>query len=205
MDNQIEKQYQENIPFLNKLEKNLEEITNEVLEGVQHIDRIYFRVKTLKSFIDKANDPNLKTPYKYPLNEIEDQVAGRIIVFFLDDLEIVKDLIFNEFTKVEFDERRTKPDENFGYESDHYIFTVPPHAKPDNWDNFDSLPNTFELQVRTIFMHAYAEPQHNIGYKPSIELLPDRKKELAWIAASAWGADHALSRIYNWYKENQSN
>jgi putative GTP pyrophosphokinase len=47
-------------------------------------------------------------------------------------------------------------------------------------------------------MHAYAEPQHNIGYKPTGELPRQIKRELAWIAASAWGADQAFERLNAW-------
>lgn len=204
MDNDLEKTYRENLSQLEKLRNNLEEITINLFKDYEHIDRISFRVKSVTSFIKKASDIDIKEPYNYPLNEIEDQVAGRIIVFFLEDLEVIREQLLTEFTRVEFSERRTPHDKNFGYESDHFIFTIPPHAKPKNWDESNTLPSTFEIQVRTIFQHAYAEPQHNIGYKSLINLPPDKQKELAWIAASAWGADHALSRIYQWYIDNQN-
>jgi ppGpp synthetase/RelA/SpoT-type nucleotidyltranferase len=58
------------------------------------------------------------------------------------------------------------------------------------------MPETFELQVRTLFQHAYAEPQHNLGYKPGDAQLTDEvRRELAWVAASSWGADQALDRV----------
>jgi ppGpp synthetase/RelA/SpoT-type nucleotidyltranferase len=58
------------------------------------------------------------------------------------------------------------------------------------------MPETFELQVRTLFMHAWAEPQHDLGYKGPGDLTKLQKKRLAWVAASAWGADHELEGLW---------
>jgi ppGpp synthetase/RelA/SpoT-type nucleotidyltranferase len=58
------------------------------------------------------------------------------------------------------------------------------------------MPSTFELQIRTLFMHAWAEPQHDMGYKAAQELTREIRRELAWIAASAWGADQAYDRVF---------
>jgi putative GTP pyrophosphokinase len=44
-------------------------------------------------------------------------------------------------------------------------------------------------------MQAGAEPQHDLSSKAAHELSPETRKELAWVAASAWGADHALERV----------
>lgn len=57
------------------------------------------------------------------------------------------------------------------------------------------MPETFELQVRTLFMHAWAEPQHNLGYKSPGDLSKEHRRHLAWIAASAWGADRGSRRL----------
>jgi ppGpp synthetase/RelA/SpoT-type nucleotidyltranferase len=57
------------------------------------------------------------------------------------------------------------------------------------------MPTTFEMQVRTLFMHAYAEPPHDWGYKSGGELTRDVERQLAWIAASAWGADRMYADL----------
>jgi putative GTP pyrophosphokinase len=58
--------------------------------------------------------------------------------------------------------------------------------------------------VRTLFQHAYAEPQHDVAYKAKTPLTRDDKRELAWIAASAWGADQALMRVRKQIDERAS-
>ena len=205
MPNSLRTDYESRFPILLDLKNNLEKLTKRVLNNIEHIDRISYRVKDSDSFIDKATDPENDPPYSHPLAEIEDQVAGRIIVFFRDDLDIVRNKLQGTFNTVEFERRRPSADAEFGYESNHLIFNIPPLAKTEAWEKIDGLPETFELQIRTVFMHAYAEPQHDFGYKSAQELPQDIRRELAWIAASAWGADQAFSRVYRWWKENFNN
>jgi ppGpp synthetase/RelA/SpoT-type nucleotidyltranferase len=187
--------------LLREVKQSLEEETKYSLEGIEHIDRISFRVKGTDSFVEKAEDPHNDPLYSEPLVEIEDQIAGRVIVFFVRDLAVVREKLKKTFNAIEHSERRPARDAEFGYESDHFICVIPPHAKPDGWDQRDDVPTTFELQVRTIFMHAYAEPQHDLAYKGEKDLPKSIRRELAWIAASAWGADQAYERVIDWHEQ----
>jgi putative GTP pyrophosphokinase len=198
MADSIQTAYAARIPLLTQLAKALEEETTSALKGIPRIDRISFRVKGTKSFVDKATDPTNDPQYRNPLVEIEDQVAGRIIVFFVSDLPGILDRLRGTFGNVERKHARPAKDQEFGYESHHLICLIPPHLVPDGWRGIVDAPTTFELQVRTLFMHAYAEPQHDIGYKSAADLPSDIRRELAWIAASAWGADQAFDRIQRW-------
>ena len=189
MDSALREKYGERLDILDALSRNIEADTIQILRGTPHIDRICFRVKSVESFIIKANDPENNPQYLDPLVEIEDQVAGRIIVFFISDIDSVIQRIQSNYHQVESKRRKPLKDEEFGYESHHTVCMIAPQLKPSGWEAFEDLPYTFELQVRTIFMHAYAEPQHDIGYKSSKELPSIIKRELAWVAASAWGAD----------------
>lgn len=138
-----------------------------------------------------------KPHYSAPLVELEDQVAGRVITFFRDDMAIVRTRLVEWFNAVEHEVKKPEKPSEFDYESDHYVFVIPAHLKPEGWSSISEMPTTFELQVRTLFMHAWAEPQHDLGYKTAdgIDLDPETKRELAWIAASAWGADKALNDV----------
>lgn len=176
-------------PLLQTLAQTLEDKTREALQDVPHIDRISFRAKDSDSFVKKASKPK----YTDPFAQLEDQVAGRVITFFRDDIPVVRERLTQWFGDVEHEVKEPVGPEEFGYESDHFVFVVAEHWKPTGWESFQDMPRTFEFQLRTLFMHAWAEPQHDLGYKGS----PDRetKKELAWIAASAWGADRTLNDI----------
>lgn len=197
--------YESRLQLLQEVKQRLEQETIEALGGLEHIDRISFRVKGTSSFVEKAEDPENDPPYTEPLVEIEDQIAGRVIVFFVRDLVVVRGKLNGTFNAIEHRERRPVRDAEFGYESDHFICLIPPHAKPDGWDERDEVPTTFELQVRTIFMHAYAEPEHDLAYKGKEDLPKRIRRELAWIAASAWGADQAYERVMDWHDRNDKN
>jgi len=51
--------------------------------------------------------------------------------------------------------------------------------------------------VKTLFQHAWSEAGHDLAYKPATPLSSLQKRQLAFTAAQAWGADQifdALSR-----------
>jgi ppGpp synthetase/RelA/SpoT-type nucleotidyltranferase len=116
-------------------------------------------------------------------------------VFFLDDIELAKRAVESIAQPVEIERKQPDRVNEFDYESFHGVYGIPPQYQPAGWDAEADLPGTFELQIRTLFQHAYAEPQHDVAYKPLAALNIDDKRELAWVAASAWGADKALLRV----------
>lgn len=184
--------YQQRLPLLAELRTTLETNARAALAGVRHIDRISFRTKSLDSFIGKCLPEGKPLRYTDPLRDVEDQVAGRVIVLFEHDLEVVQDELESYFNLVQAERKRPERASEFGYESDHLVITIAEHHKPADWDTLDDMPVTFELQIRTLFMHAWAEPQHDLGYKPGRPLTHDDQRKLAWGASSAWGADRNL-------------
>ena len=196
--------YEANQILLTAASRLLEEEVREAMSSLKHVDRIAFRVKLTKSFIDKARDPKVSPPYTDPLVEVEDQIAGRVIVFALPDIDRVVERLANTFSFIESSRRRPAKDDEFGYESHHLICMIPPQVQTSDWRaRAETLPNTCEIQIRTLFMHAWAEPQHDLSYKSPTELPYDTRRELAWIAASAWGADQAFKRVRDWEEFNR--
>ncbi|HTG34380.1 MAG TPA: hypothetical protein VLB76_15750 [Thermoanaerobaculia bacterium] len=200
MRKEVIKAYISREPILKAVAALFEQEIHDTLAGVTHIDRISCRYKSHKSFMTKAFDTTNVPPYTDPLQEIEDQIAARVIVFFLSDIPIVRSHLEKAFTTVEYRRRKPDRDESFGYESEHMICVIPPNVKTSEWLSRSDMPVTAEVQIRTIFMHAYAEPQHDLAYKGADELPSEVRRELAWIAASAWGADHAYERFFAWYR-----
>lgn len=192
-DSDLGAAYDDRADALAQLKHVLHSKTVDALAGLPHVDRITFRVKDRDSFLTKARKPK----YTNPLIELEDQVAGRVITFFRDDLPLVRDRLTEWFGAVEHESKEPASATEFDYESDHYVFVIPQHSKPAGWAALPRMPTTFEFQVRTLFMHAWAEPQHDLGYKSldGVSLDRDTKRRLAWIAASAWGADQALNEV----------
>jgi putative GTP pyrophosphokinase len=197
-EREITESYERRAPVLVALAHRLETATRDALHGIPHIDRIAFRAKQRDSFVAKAL--STEKEYEHPLVEIEDQVAGRVLVFFVDDIDFVVTALRRRFNEVESRKKEPKDDAAFGYESHHLVCMIPPDCEPKGWAGIDDPPKTFELQVRTLFMHAWAEPQHDLGYKTAAEMPRDIRREWAWAAASAWGADQALRRVLEWHR-----
>ena len=193
----VTKVYEARRPLFKELASRLEEHTRLLLEGTDHIDRVYFRAKDTRSFVKKslAVDETGQRKYAYPEEDIEDQVAGRVLVFFRRDIEIVGNVLNGAFNRAEQLRKAPKAHDAFAYESEHFVFIIPPHVTPSGWDDLVGRPTTFEMQVRTLFMHAWAEPEHDISYKAEMPLTPDEKRKLAWAASSAWGGDAIFEQV----------
>ena len=175
---------------LTTLAKALETEVATYLTGVPHVDRINFRVKDLDSFVRKAMTVGNGEPWKYahPLEELEDQVAGRVLVFYRSDIEVVVSALTGKLKKAEKHHKQPSSAKEFDYETTHLVFVITPDLQPVGWQTLEDPPQTFELQVRTLAQHAWAEPQHGF-YKVGAGLGPENLRKLYWAAASAWGLD----------------
>jgi GTP pyrophosphokinase len=192
---ELGRRYGERRALLDELAANLERELRRHFDGQPHVDRICFRAKGRDSFLGKVLERRVEPSYREPLIEVEDQVGGRVLVFFVSDVEPARVHAERLFTAVEAEERRPARYNEFDYESFHAIYGIPVQFKPAGWDERDDLPRTFELQIRTLFQHAYAEPQHDLAYKPETPPSDEVRRELAWVAASSWGADQAIERV----------
>lgn len=192
--------------LLRELALNLETRARQLLTAVPRIDRIAFRHKTPKSYAAKSLallEGTSERKYKYPLVEIEDQVAGRVLVLFRKDIAPVVKALQPVFNTVEHATKKPNDETSFAYESDHLVCTIPIDMYPTGWTALTDRPETFELQVRTIAMHAWAEPQHDMLYKPGIEVTYEERRRLAWAASSAWGIDEILESVHNALEERR--
>ena len=67
----------------------------------------------------------------------------------------------------------------------------------DDGMDAEMVPGFFELQVKTLFQHAWSEAEHDLGYKPGVKpLTPDETRRLAFTSAQAWGADHIFDELF---------
>lgn len=182
---------------LTRIAKCLEEELKENLTGTQHIDRVSARAKSIDRFVAKAEKiENGKPKYDSPLSQIQDQIGARIIVFYLNDIENIENIITKYYTKVEERQLIPESEKEFGYEGKHYILLLPKDIVDEEIDS-TLVPTFFELQIKTLYQHAFSEASHDLAYKPSIELDRDQKRKVAFTAAQSWGADQIFSELNN--------
>jgi len=168
------------------------------LRGVNHIDRIAARAKSPDRFIDKAMKAHKDGGAKYeqPFEQIQDLVGARVIVFYKQDVDVVSQVIERYYKRVERRDLIPESEKEFGYVGKHYILALPEDLFGDDVDRSKS-PTFFELQIKTLFQHAWSEAEHDLSYKPAIPLTPLQKRFVALTAAQAWGADHQFAQLHS--------
>jgi ppGpp synthetase/RelA/SpoT-type nucleotidyltranferase len=183
-------------PHLKSMAASLLDNLSQLLEGVEHIDKIALRVKARQSFLDKANKTvGDKPQYKKPFQEIQDILGARIVLLYKSDMKSVSKIIEKAFNPVEKQQLIPEEENEFGYEGLHYVLFVPPHIA-GHYRGIPNIPTFFELQIKTLYQHAWAQAEHGLGYKPGVQLDRDTKRKLAFVAAQSWGADEMLETLY---------
>jgi putative GTP pyrophosphokinase len=174
--------------------RQLEEFIKSCLAGEPRIDRITARAKSVSSFLEKASRLE-KGALKYtdPLKQIQDQIGARIITFYTDDVPRVSAAAETYLRHVEARDITPESEYSFGYFGRHYVMFLPNDVLIEPRSE---LPTLFELQVKTLFQHAWSEANHDLGYKPECELNAEQHRRLAFTAAQAWGADLIFSELH---------
>lgn len=126
------------------------------------------RVKSLKSFLKKLKKKNWPQFY-YPTEIIRDLIGARLICWFIDDCQGIRDLIVSSnYLKIkEPEEDYIKNPKSTGYRSIHLIADV----------GYDSVQRknsevvitdemmTCEIQIRTKLQDAWGDVTHEFHYK----------------------------------------
>ena len=66
----------------------------------------------------------------------------------------------------------------FGYEGKALRFILPHAVLPSM--NGGDFPVFFELQITTLFQHAWSEAEHDLMYKPVTEMSFEEKRKIAF-------------------------
>jgi len=142
------------------------------------------RVKPFESFVDKARRRQCEAPFE----EIWDICGVRLICLFLSDLQGIGGIIESQFVVHEKDDKvYTKPEDAFGYLSVHYVASLPEWCSGPRYDDLKGL--RFEIQVRTIAMHAWATISHYLDYKSPHAIPTHLRKDFHALSALFFLAD----------------
>jgi ppGpp synthetase/RelA/SpoT-type nucleotidyltranferase len=183
--------------FLTTIATNLEQHIRSHVDQLPRIDRITARAKEPDSFAEKATLLNVDGTRKYPtpLMQIQDQIGVRIIVYYTDDVPVVTDMILRYLRPIEEKDRIPESEWEFGYAGKHLILILPRDVVPADID-LSEVPDFFELQIKTLYQHAWSEANHDLGYKSKAPLISDQKRRLAYTAAQSWGADRVFADLF---------
>jgi putative GTP pyrophosphokinase len=170
---------------------------SDCMKGQPRIDRITARAKDVDRFIKKAAtrlDGKLK--YTEPLSQIQDQLGARIVVFYKSDVEHIDAQVRKYFRAIEYQKIVPDSESEFGYFGHHLVLVLPTDVIERDMDQ-NLLPSFFELQIKTLFQHAWSEADHDLGYKPGEKpLTTEQNRLVAFTSAQAWGADHIFDQLF---------
>ncbi|RVM41799.1 hypothetical protein CN106_24995 [Sinorhizobium meliloti] len=180
-------------PIANKLS----ELLQDIFVGQPRIDRISTRPKSVERFMGKAVAvKDGKAKYDDPLHQIQDQIGARIITFYKDDVQRISEEIQRYFHAIESKDMLPENEWEFGYFGNHHVLMLQQDLIDPNFDK-DLVPYCFELQIKTLFQHAWSEANHDLGYKPGQQpLASDELRQLAFTSAQAWGADRVFNDLF---------
>lgn len=188
----IVEKFKQLIPKLDSLGKSIVQALSLLLDNnnIKYVS-INYRIKTINSFVEKIE----RKSYENPLIDIEDVCGVRIICYYQSDIPKIAKIISSEFQIHTSEDKEEKLNaDQFGYRSLHFIASIKKSwTNVPNYRDLDELK--FEIQVRTILMHAWAEIEHNLAYK-SVHHTPEQfKRKLSRISAKLEEADEQFEDL----------
>jgi putative GTP pyrophosphokinase len=165
--------------------------------GINYLN-VTGRTKSVASFAAKAlRQTDGRPAYADPLAEITDQIGVRVITYLRDDVDAVADLLSDQLTLLDDRDmgQETADDGRWGYASRHLLLTADPEPGATVDDHLRD--RRASVQVRTVLQHAWAEFEHDIRYKGTIEdeHVPDLNRRFALAAGLLELADREFSAI----------
>ena len=180
-DNEI----QDLIARYKKLENIVAKQMEQIFSGKLSLLHITHRVKTIDSIKGKLErKPDLYSS----IYDIYDILGFRVICYISDDIDLAANLIAQNF-RVDWQRSKDKREiidaRSFGYVALHYVC-----ALKDDDNNM-----WFEIQIKTILQHSWAEIEHDLGYKTEIEVPREIRRSFSKVASLLETADDIFSEI----------
>jgi len=194
MSTDVTSWYIKNRPIYKRLANKVETVLREVfdMENISyHI--VTSRAKEIESVQIKSNNDK----YNNPIGQIQDFAGIRVITYVEDEVDQVCKVIENNF-KINNENSSNKSDElgidKVGYKSVHYVATLKnDRLKLPEYQQYKG--KNFEIQVRTILQHAWAEIEHDRNYKFSGKLPNDISRRFKLLSGALEMADREFNSI----------
>lgn len=180
----ILREYQDNLPRFREVEQEVKERLRQTLaDAGLLVAAIESRVKGYDSLAGKLE---LKGHKYSSLADLTDILGLRVITFYIDDVDKVASAVERLFDidwENSVDKRKIHEIDSFGYLSLHYICKVP------------DFPYRFEIQMRTLLQHAWANMDHDTGYKSGVEIPRRYMRNMSRLAGMLELVDDEFSKI----------
>lgn len=163
-------------------------------DGGTRYHSITSRAKGVESFSGKLSKP--ESSYSQ-LTDVTDLAALRITTYFNSDVDVVAELIEREFEVIRehsHDRREAQDPDRFGYVSVHYVVALSaPRVNLGEYRRF--LGKRIEIQIRSVLQHAWAEIEHDLGYKSKGGIPREMRRRFARLAGMLEIADDEFAAL----------
>ena len=180
----ILQEYRDNFSLFKEYEGKILTLLKKSLdEAGLHLASIESRIKTEDSLAGKLERKGNK--YK-SLADITDILGVRLITYYIDDVDKVATAIerlFDVDWENSIDKRKIHDIDSFGYLSLHYVCST------------EGFPFRFEIQMRTVLQHAWANLDHDTGYKSGVEIPKRYMRSMSRLAGMLELIDEEFSKI----------
>lgn len=158
-------EYREKRPIYEGFTLTCEDLVRRLLRCTNfRVHSVTSRTKGIEELIEKISRPDKQYD---KLQDVTDLSGVRVITYFSDDVDKIGTLIeqeFKVFPDESVDKRKVLSPDKFGYLSLHYVCTFSDQRVAlSEYSTFRGY--ICEIQVRTILQHAWAEIEHDLGYK----------------------------------------
>jgi len=188
-------EYDEKISVYGEFAERLCGLVKEILSvsGIS-VHSVTFRKKERDSFIKKLGKPGASYG---KISDVTDLCGLRIITHFSDDVSRISEIIESEFS-VDKENSSNKSDsldpDRFGYLSVHYVLSNnSARSGLMEYRKFKGLKA--EVQIRSILQHAWAEIEHDLGYKSPRGVPREVRRRFSRLAGLLELADQEFSTI----------
>jgi len=184
-------------------------INNDLKNILDSLDIDYHQVehrcKTIESFEKK-----IQGGISYDHKEMQDLAGIRVIGYILSDIEKISNAINENFN---VDETLSKNkstilgQDKVGYQSVHFVCSISEdRTQLPEYSKFKNMK--FEIQVRTLLQHAWAEIEHDRKYKFSGRLpkgIPRRFNLISGMLEMADSEFERITKLVDEYSEDVKN
>lgn len=146
------------------------------ISEIEILPEVSFRTKDLLSIIKKIKKKTREKEYSY--SHLNDKLGIRIICSFQNEMDTIDDFLHKYFEIKKVERKKDTLDvKTLDYISNHYDAGI--NCTIEDFKKFKHLEHlTFEIQVRTLNQHAWANTAHSLSYKQEAELTPSLNRRI---------------------------
>ncbi|MBD8549015.1 GTP pyrophosphokinase [Sphingomonas sp. CFBP 8760] len=187
---QVIETYNARLPALRSLVEEVRFTIDDALAtaGIS-VSSLESRLKELKSTLKKVEDKSYAD-----FDQITDIVGARIICMFRSDLDAAKSAMESCFDIIEYDDKSISDPASFGYMSLHLLAKIKSEYEGPRYGKIKN--QIFEIQIRTICMHAWSSIQHSLEYKGFWDVPISLKKDINALSALFYLADTQFAAVF---------